>query len=165
MKQFENVIEKTIFFSRWFQLPIYLGLIIGGIIYSYKFFAELVSLALNIFNLTSSQILFGILTLIDISLVANLLIMVIIGGCYVVVVDARTHLGATLKASIADAALWNFDHCSTSKLEISACIDFLHCPRVQVLVHSIPVNEHLAWAKKDASHRTISGLEQRKLMC
>ena len=80
MKQVENFLEKIIFFSRWFQLPIYLGLIVAGVIYSYKFYVELLNLIWNIFELTNSQILFGILTLIDISLVANLLIMVIIGG-------------------------------------------------------------------------------------
>jgi uncharacterized protein (TIGR00645 family) len=80
MKKVETFLEKIIFFSRWFQLPIYLGLILGGLIYLYKFFSELLYLIWNIFNLSSNQILFGILTLIDISLVSNLLIMVIIGG-------------------------------------------------------------------------------------
>jgi len=80
MKKVETIIEKIIFFSRWFQMPIYLGLILGGMIYLYKFYSELFYLIWNIFNLSSNQILFGILTLIDISLVSNLLIMVIIGG-------------------------------------------------------------------------------------
>jgi uncharacterized protein (TIGR00645 family) len=80
MKKLETIIEKIIFNSRWFQLPIYIGLILGGFIYLYKFFSELFYLIWNIFNLSSNQILFGILTLIDISLVSNLLIMVIIGG-------------------------------------------------------------------------------------
>jgi uncharacterized protein (TIGR00645 family) len=80
MKKVEVILEKVIFFSRWFQMPIYLGLILAGLIYLYKFFSELLTLIWNIFNLSSNQILFGILTLIDISLVSNLLIMVIIGG-------------------------------------------------------------------------------------
>lgn len=125
MKQFENVIEKTIFFSRWFQLPIYLGLIIGGIIYSYKFFAELVSLALNIFNLTSSQILFGILTLIDISLVANLLIMVIIGGysTFVSKIDFETNEDNPNWVDKVDAG--SIKHKLAMSIVIIAAIDLL----------------------------------------
>lgn len=80
MKKVETILEKIIIFSRWIQMPIYFGLILAGLIYLYKFFSELFNLVLNIFNLSSNQILFGILTLIDISLVSNLLIMVIIGG-------------------------------------------------------------------------------------
>jgi len=80
MKKIERIFEEIIFISRWFQLPIYMGLIMGGLIYLYKFISELIYLLWNIFNLSSSQIMLGILTLIDISLVANLLIMVIIGG-------------------------------------------------------------------------------------
>ena len=80
MKKLEYFFEKLIFLSRWFQLPVYLGLIIGGIIYLYKFFSELFYLIWNLTDLSSNQIMFGILTLIDISLVSNLLIMIIIGG-------------------------------------------------------------------------------------
>ncbi len=79
-KSIEGLIENMVFFSRWFQAPIYLGLIIGSGLYVYKFMEELASLALNIQVLTEVEVMLAILGLIDISMVMNLLIIVIIGG-------------------------------------------------------------------------------------
>lgn len=93
MKELEIFIEKIIFASRWIQVPIYLGLIIGGLIYLYKFIIEISVLLFNLGNLNNEQILFSILTLIDISLVTNLLMMVIIGGYTIFVskIDFKNH--------------------------------------------------------------------------
>jgi uncharacterized protein (TIGR00645 family) len=79
-KAVEGTIEGLIFFSRWLQAPIYLGLIIGSILYVYKFCEELATLAINITTLTEVQAMLMILGLIDISMVMNLLVIVIIGG-------------------------------------------------------------------------------------
>lgn len=76
----EGLIEGLVFFSRWFQAPIYLGLIIGSALYAYKFLEELSKLALNIQVLSEIDVMLAILGLIDISMVMNLLIIVIIGG-------------------------------------------------------------------------------------
>ena len=79
-KAVESTIEYLIFFSRWLQAPVYLGLIIGSILYVYKFCEELATLAINITTLTEVQSMLMILGLIDISMVMNLLVIVIIGG-------------------------------------------------------------------------------------
>jgi uncharacterized protein (TIGR00645 family) len=76
----ETVFEKIIFASRWLQAPLYAGLIAGGVLYAYKFIEELIHLCLSINEITESVLMLGILTLVDITMVANLLIMVIIGG-------------------------------------------------------------------------------------
>ena len=76
----ETIIEFCVFASRWTQAPIYLGLIVGSILYVYKFVGELVALWLNVDVFTETQVMLGILGLIDISMVMNLLIIVIIGG-------------------------------------------------------------------------------------
>jgi uncharacterized protein (TIGR00645 family) len=76
----ENLIEYLVFASRWFQAPIYLGLIVGSGIYVYKFLQELASLAINVDKWTEVQVMLSILGLIDISMVMNLLVIVIIGG-------------------------------------------------------------------------------------
>ncbi len=80
MKTIETNFEKIIFASRWVQAPIYGGLIIGAILYSYKFTIELIHLSSNIVTISEEFLMLGILTLVDISMVLNLLIMVIIGG-------------------------------------------------------------------------------------
>ncbi len=76
----ENFLEKIIFASRWFQAPLYAGLIIAGVLYSYKFLVELSHLVLTVNTITEEMLMLGVLTLVDITMVANLLIMVIIGG-------------------------------------------------------------------------------------
>lgn len=76
----ESVFEKLIFASRWLQAPLYAGLIVGGILYAYKYIIELIHLCKTINELTETALMLGILTLVDITMVANLLIMVIIGG-------------------------------------------------------------------------------------
>jgi len=76
----EIILEKIIFASRWLQAPLYVGLIIGGVLYAYKFTVELIHLCAHITTITESALMLGVLTLVDITMVANLLIMVIIGG-------------------------------------------------------------------------------------
>jgi uncharacterized protein (TIGR00645 family) len=79
-KVVENIIEGLIFASRWTQVPIYLGLIVGALLYAYKFIWELVLIARNVDAYSEVQVMLGILGLIDISMVMNLLVIVIIGG-------------------------------------------------------------------------------------
>ena len=79
-KVFETIIEYSVFASRWFQVPIYLGLIVGSGLYAYKFLGELVLLARRIDEFTEVEVMLQILGLIDISMVMNLLVIVIIGG-------------------------------------------------------------------------------------
>jgi len=76
----ENVLEKVIFASRWFQAPLYAGLIVAGILYAYKFVIELWHLVATVNEITEELLMLGVLTLVDITMVANLLVMVIIGG-------------------------------------------------------------------------------------
>lgn len=79
-KKIESAIEKIIFASRWVQAPLYIGLIMGGVLYAYKFLIELIHLISEINVITESALMLGVLTLVDITMVANLIIMVIIGG-------------------------------------------------------------------------------------
>ncbi|MEQ1723389.1 MAG: TIGR00645 family protein [Pseudobdellovibrio sp.] len=80
MKKIETIFESIIFSSRWIQAPIYGGLIVGALLYSYKFLLELVHLATNVNSISEEVLMLGILTLVDIAMVLNLLVMVIIGG-------------------------------------------------------------------------------------
>ena len=80
MKKVESIFEKMIFASRWLQAPLYAGLIVGGVLYAYKFLMELIHLLVTIDEISESELMLGVLTLVDITMVANLLIMVIIGG-------------------------------------------------------------------------------------
>jgi len=93
MKRIELVIEKVVFFSRWLQAPIYLGLIIGSVLFSIKFFEELVHLFADFGGLSHSKMMLALLGLVDASMVINLMIVVIIGGYWTFVskIDLEDH--------------------------------------------------------------------------
>lgn len=69
-----------IFLSRWLQAPLYVGLIIAQAIYVYHFFVELAHLMHGITTTSEKEIMLAVLGLIDVVMIANLLIMVIVGG-------------------------------------------------------------------------------------
>lgn len=75
-----NLLSKLIFASRWLQLPIYLGLIVAQAIYAYKFLKMLWHLVFNLNQMDDNTIMLAVLNLIDVVMIANLLIMVLIGG-------------------------------------------------------------------------------------
>lgn len=79
-RSLERIIESIIFASRWLQAPLYLGLIAVQAVYTYKFVVELIHILSSVETATELQILLGILTLVDVTMVANLVAMVIIGG-------------------------------------------------------------------------------------
>ncbi|MFO0158353.1 MAG: YqhA family protein, partial [Alphaproteobacteria bacterium] len=72
-------LAALIFGSRWLQLPLYLGLILAKCVYVYKFLKELTRLVLEATSFTEQQIMLIVLGLIDVVLIANLLVMVIVG--------------------------------------------------------------------------------------
>jgi uncharacterized protein (TIGR00645 family) len=93
----ETLLEKTIFASRWLQAPLYVGLIIAQGIYVYQFFIELWHLLHVALHGVpegapdiSTTIMLMVLGLIDVVMIANLLIMVIVGGYETFV--SRLHL-------------------------------------------------------------------------
>ena len=73
-----NLMETAIFASRWLQAPLYLGLIVAQGVYVYHFMVQLAHLFQH--HPTEDSIMLGVLGLIDVVMIANLLIMVIIGG-------------------------------------------------------------------------------------
>ncbi len=76
----EQGFEVVVFASRWIQAPLYGGLIIAELLYAYKFVTELWEMVHNVRELTETIFMLSILSLIDITMVANLLTMVVIGG-------------------------------------------------------------------------------------
>lgn len=79
-KSIDTFLERIIFASRWFQAPMYFGLIVGGCIYAWRFMVELFQMICDQ-NLDKSNILMmAVLNLVDIAMIGQLLIMVIIGG-------------------------------------------------------------------------------------
>jgi uncharacterized protein (TIGR00645 family) len=76
----ERGLESLIFASRWLQAPLYAGLIIGTLLYAYKFWVELIHLMGEITHITEEALMLAVLGLVDVTMVANLIAMVVIGG-------------------------------------------------------------------------------------
>ena len=75
-----TVIGWSIFASRWIQAPLYIGLIAAQAVYVVKFWKELVHLVTDFGHLNENDVMLVVLGLVDVVMIANLLIMVIIGG-------------------------------------------------------------------------------------
>jgi len=75
-----SVLANMIFWSRWLQAPLYLGLIVAQGVYVFLFLKELTHLVAQANTFTENEIMLIVLGLIDVVMIANLLIMVIIGG-------------------------------------------------------------------------------------
>ncbi len=80
IKKFENFFEGIMFWSRWVQAPLYAGLVVGAILYLVKFFQELYHTFEKTLELHEIDMMLKILSLVDISMVMNLVVMVTIGG-------------------------------------------------------------------------------------
>lgn len=74
------ILSQLIFWSRWLQAPLYLGLIVAQGVYVYVFMLELVHLVADAHTIGETQIMLIVLGLIDVVMIANLLVMVVIGG-------------------------------------------------------------------------------------
>ena len=89
----QSHLGNIIFLSRWLQAPLYVGLIIAQVVYVYRFLVELwhliafavldhaapASVPASVTD-TETIVMLTVLGLIDVVMIANLLIMVIVGG-------------------------------------------------------------------------------------
>jgi uncharacterized protein (TIGR00645 family) len=80
MKTVERVLEYLMFNSRWLLAPFYLGLVAGIFLLLVKFGQEFFHVAANMLGGSESGVILAILTLVDMSLVANLLLIIIFSG-------------------------------------------------------------------------------------
>ncbi len=79
-KSVERSLESTIFASRWLLAPFFLGLIVAILVLLVKFFKELVSLVANVWTTSEYDAVISILTLVDTSLIASLLLIIVFSG-------------------------------------------------------------------------------------
>ena len=80
LKRIEFLMENPLFSSRWLLAPFYFGLALSLIVLLIKFLLELLHLATGAFTLSDSDVILGLLTLVDLTLMGSLLIIVIFSG-------------------------------------------------------------------------------------
>jgi uncharacterized protein (TIGR00645 family) len=91
--RYKTTLASFIFLSRWLQAPLYLGLIVAQAVYVWRFLVELWHLiGFTLLNHAAPSsipkdvvdsetvVMLSVLGLIDVVMIANLLIMVIVGG-------------------------------------------------------------------------------------
>jgi uncharacterized protein (TIGR00645 family) len=76
----EMILERMIFASRWFLMPMFLGLAVALLMFSINFVVMIYHFALEIFHYDKDGLLVMMLTFVDKVLVGTLIIMVIISG-------------------------------------------------------------------------------------
>ena len=80
MRAFERLLERLLFSSRWLLAPFYVGLVLAIVLLLIKFVRELVGLIPLAMHGGTGETIVGILSLVDLALVANLLLIIIFAG-------------------------------------------------------------------------------------
>lgn len=76
----ERAIERFLFSGRWLLVPLYIGLTLMLVFFSVKFFQELLHLVPRLLDMNESDLILTALSLADLVLVGNLLVMVTLSG-------------------------------------------------------------------------------------
>src|SRR3954468_20900285 len=129
----EYVFEKVLFASRWLLAPIFLGLSLALIALGVKFFQEAWQVFTHLLELEESDLVLTVLAMIDISLVATLIIMVMFSG--------YENFVSTIDAKGSDSLSWlgKLD-AGTLKLKVAAsivAISSIHLLRIFMQVNGI----------------------------
>ncbi|HEY0661262.1 MAG TPA: TIGR00645 family protein [Lysobacter sp.] len=77
---FHRVLSRSLFDARWLMAPFYFGLALALLALLYVFVHELGSNLAHLFELTPTTAILMALALIDLSLVANLVLIVVLAG-------------------------------------------------------------------------------------
>jgi uncharacterized protein (TIGR00645 family) len=80
LKPIERVIEGLVFNSRWLMAPFYIGLVVSLAVLLLKFLMMLWEFILHAPGAKETDIILGALSLIDVSLVGNLIVIVVFSG-------------------------------------------------------------------------------------
>ncbi len=80
MQALEKLIEGLLFKSRWLLTPFYVGLMLALVLLLVKFTQKFMDLLLKTLETSGTEMILSILSLIDLVLIANLLLMIIFSG-------------------------------------------------------------------------------------
>jgi uncharacterized protein (TIGR00645 family) len=93
LKHVEWALESVLFNSRWLMAPFYLGLVVSLAVLLYKFIMLSVEFFVHVSTAKESDIILSVLSLIDVSLTGNLILIVVFSGYenFVSRIDPRDH--------------------------------------------------------------------------
>jgi uncharacterized protein (TIGR00645 family) len=154
MQRVERLLERFIFASRWLLAPFYVGLVGAIALLLFKFVKEFINLLPVVVTGEGTQVIVGVLTLVDVALVANLLIIIVFAGYenFVSKIDTGDHV---------DRPDW-MGHVSFSDLKIKVIGSIVAISGIELLKAFVNIeaytNDQLAW--KVGLHMTfvVSGV-------
>jgi uncharacterized protein (TIGR00645 family) len=142
MKRIELYFEHLLFLSRWLMAPVYFGLVLALILLLFKFVKEIFLLGAGIATATSAEIIIGVLSLVDISLIMGLLLIIIFSG-YENFVSKMEDLH-----SHADRPEW-MGHIGFSDLKLKLIGSIVAISAIELLKGFMKIDlmtdRHLAW--------------------
>lgn len=80
MKKLENRFEHLLFSSRWLMAPVYFGLVLAMLVLLIKFGKEIYAIFAEMASASSATLITGVLSLVDVALIMNLLIIIMFSG-------------------------------------------------------------------------------------
>lgn len=137
----ERALERFIFGSRWLLTPFYIGLVAAIGLLLVKFVKEFAYLVPHVLSGKGGDVMVGVLTLVDVALVANLLLIIIFAGYenFVSKIDTGSH---------EDRPDW-MGHVSFSDLKIKLIGSIVAISGIELLKSFINIaaysSEQLAW--------------------
>ncbi len=137
-KSLLGLLANLIFFSRWLQAPLYFGLIVAQGVYVFRFMVELWHLVHKASTISETEIMLAVLGLIDVVMIANLLIMVIIGGY-------ETFVSRLGKESHPDRPEW-LGHVNASTMKIKLAMALVGISSIHLLktfINAASLNEEV----------------------
>jgi uncharacterized protein (TIGR00645 family) len=176
MNQIIKPMEYLIFWSRWIQAPLYLGLIVAQIVYCWLFMVELSHLvhsAIAAERVSEADVMLAVLGLIDVVMIANLLVMVIVGGyeTFVSRLDLADHPdqpewlshvnAGVLKIKLATAII-GISSIHLLKTFINAANLTEHTIKWQVIIHAVFLISAVAMAAVDRMMTQNLALQRAK---
>ena len=169
-------LESFIFASRWIQAPLYLGLIVAQVVYCWLFMVELSHLVAGAFgphHMTETDVMLIVLGLIDVVMIANLLVMVIVGGyeTFVSRLDLEghpdqpewlSHVNAGVLKIKLSTAIIGISSIHLLKSFINAANLSEHTLLWQVVIHVVFLFSALAMALVDKTMTQTLALQHQK---
>ncbi len=154
MKRIESKLESFLFNSRWLLAPFYVGLVLAMALLLVKFVKQFLEFLPLVFHGEGGEVIVGVLTLIDVVMIANLLIIIVFAGYenFVSKIDTAGH---------EDRPNW-MGHVGFSDLKMKLIGSIVAISGIELLKAFMAVgshtNEELAW--KVGLHMTfvISGV-------
>lgn len=134
MSVMKNQISSAIFAGRWLQLPLYLGLLVILAAYVYRYLHELGHLVGHLNSLDDVQIMLGVLDLIDIVMIANLMVMVLMGGY-------GTFVSPLIIKSDSEKPEW-LDHIDAGAMKVKLALALIGISSIHLLRTFIDPSKH-----------------------